>query len=218
MIKVALLAKDTLIRKSLLSLLNSFKGIRVEFDTECINKFIQSKKEEDLDVIIFKIKQVNHITIQNCKQLKSIFPKAKIMILANIIDGQAVSKLIEVGVNGCFSNNEDPMFLKQALLTKNDNRFQYDPHVAKHIQDAFLSNLHTKKSKQKIILTEREVQVIKLACDGLSSSQIATELYINVRTVETHRKRIISKTQTKNFIGVILYALKNNILTVEELT
>lgn len=217
MIKVALLANDTFIRKSLIFLLNSFNGIKVEFDTECINRFIQSNKEEDVDVIIFKIKQVNHHIIQNCNTLKNRFPEARIMILSNIIDGQAISKLIDIGVNGCFSSKEDPVFLKDALLTSDDDRFQYDSHVAQHIQDAYISNLN-KKAEKKIILTERELQVVRLACDGLNSSEIATALYINVRTVETHRKRIISKTKTKNFIGVILYALKNDILTVEELS
>lgn len=218
MIKVALLAKDTLIRKSLISLLNSFNGINVAFDTECINKFIESKKNDELDVIIFKIKQINHTTTQNCNQLKNSFPKAKILILSNIIDNQAVSKLIDIGMHGCFSSKDDPVYLKEALLTTEDDRFQYDSHVAQHIQDAYLSSLTNKKSKQKITITERELQVIRLACDGLNSSEIAIALFINVRTVETHRKRIISKTKTRNFIGVIMYALKNNILTIEELS
>jgi two-component system, NarL family, response regulator DegU len=217
MTKVALLVNDVLIRKSLLSLLNSFKGIKVDMDTDCIKQIMNARSVDELDVIIVKTKQIDHQTIQNCSQLKNAMPKAKVIILANEMNGQHISQLIEVGVKGCFSNNVDPEILKEAILTNKDDRFKYDSEVARYIQDAFLNNLESKRSKDKIILTERELQVIKLACDGLNSSEIASELFINVRTVETHRKRIISKTQAKNFIGVILYALKNNILTVEEL-
>lgn len=218
MIKVALLVNDTLIRKSLLSLLNSFQGINVEFDTECINKFIHSDIGKNLDVIIFKIKQINNDTIQQCQRLKNLFPEAKTLVLTNEIDGQGISKLINVGINGCFSSKEDPVFLREALLARADERFQYDSHVAQYIQDAFLSDLTIKKNEHKMVLTERELQIIKLACVGLSSLEIASELFISVRTVETHRKRIISKTNTKNFIGVILYALKNDMFTVEEVS
>ena len=51
----------------------------------------------------------------------------------------------------------------------------------------------------------------------LTSDEIADQLCINVRTVETHRKRIMEKTNTKNFIGVILYVLRNGLLLVDEI-
>ena len=58
---------------------------------------------------------------------------------------------------------------------------------------------------------------IRMACKEYSSSEIADKLFINVRTVETHRKRIMEKTDSKNFIGVILFVLRHGLLLIEEL-
>lgn len=69
--------------------------------------------------------------------------------------------------------------------------------------------------KACISITMREMEIIRLACQEHSSSEIAEILSINVRTVETHRKRMIRKTKARNFIGVILYALKHRLLVLE---
>jgi len=68
-----------------------------------------------------------------------------------------------------------------------------------------------------IKFSRRELEVITMACREFNSIQIADKLCINVRTVENHRKRILEKTNSKNFIGAILYALKNEHISLLEL-
>lgn len=69
----------------------------------------------------------------------------------------------------------------------------------------------------EITLTKREIEVIRMACKEYSSMEIAEKLFINVRPVETHRKKIMEKTESRNFIGVVLYALKHHLVRIEEL-
>jgi DNA-binding CsgD family transcriptional regulator len=61
------------------------------------------------------------------------------------------------------------------------------------------------------------MEVIRLACKEYSSVEIADKLCITVRTVDTHRKRVMERTNSKNFIGVILYALKQGLLSIDEI-
>ena len=75
----------------------------------------------------------------------------------------------------------------------------------------------SQKKCKSVRITLREMEIIRLACQEHSSLQIAEILNINVRTVETHRKRLIQKTNARNFIGVILYALKNQVIILEQL-
>ncbi|MXN92181.1 hypothetical protein GR160_13180 [Flavobacterium sp. Sd200] len=65
-------------------------------------------------------------------------------------------------------------------------------------------------------LSKREIEIIIMAGKEFNSGEIAARLGINVRTVETHRKRIMAKTNCKNFIGVIVFALKNNHISIED--
>ena len=68
----------------------------------------------------------------------------------------------------------------------------------------------------KVILTSREIEIVQLATTEKCSKEIADSLNISTRTVEKHRKHIMEKTQSKNFIGVVLYALKHNLIKLDE--
>lgn len=68
-----------------------------------------------------------------------------------------------------------------------------------------------------VYISLREKYVIKLAAKELCAKEIAEELNISLRTVEVHKRNLMSKTNSKNFIGVILYALTNRVMTLEEL-
>ncbi|MBC8884038.1 helix-turn-helix transcriptional regulator [Flavobacterium piscinae] len=70
---------------------------------------------------------------------------------------------------------------------------------------------------QKVSLTTREIEIILMACKELSSIEIGDKLCISTRTVEKHRKRIMEKTESKNFIGVVLYALKTNAIHLDNI-
>ena len=77
--------------------------------------------------------------------------------------------------------------------------------------------MNTIQKINKVFLTERELSIISLAAKEFNSGEIAALLNINIRTVETHRKRIMQKTNSKNFIGVILFTLKNNYIKLGDL-
>lgn len=64
------------------------------------------------------------------------------------------------------------------------------------------------------VLTDREIEIIEFIADGLCSKKIAKELYISVRTVETHRKNIKQKLGYNNFYSVLSYAFRNDILAL----
>ena len=72
----------------------------------------------------------------------------------------------------------------------------------------------THKQNQNVYqeLTSREIDVLKLICEGYNSKEIADELFISINTVETHRKKIIQKFNVKNSIGIVRYAMQNNMI------
>ena len=67
------------------------------------------------------------------------------------------------------------------------------------------------------MFSDRELQIIRMICKEMKSKEIADKLFINIRTVESHRKHVMEKSNSKNFIGVILFTLKNGILNINEL-
>lgn len=78
---------------------------------------------------------------------------------------------------------------------------------------AFDSKSESDKLKNKIKLTKREIQILKLICQGLTNNEIADKLYISNRTVDNHRANLLSKTETKNTASLVAFAINNKLVT-----
>ncbi len=149
-------------------------------------------------------KSVENITTEN----KAI----KIIIIGNDYDVIDIRKLFNKGIKSYLDKNSSyDEFIKsiEALLSN-------EIYVCNHAKDRmvnFISNEQdTGKNSIKDPLTRREMEILKLICDGLSSKDISEKLFISINTVETHRKRILLKLNVKNSVGVVKYALENHII------
>jgi len=149
-------------------------------------------------------KSIENITAEN----KDI----KIIIIGNSYDVIDIRKLFNKGIKSYLDKNSRyDEFMKsiQALLLN-------EIYICNHAKESmihFLSNESGKANPHiKDPLTRREMEILRLICDGLSSKDISEKLFISINTVETHRKRILLKLNVKNSVGVVKYALENHII------
>ncbi|MDV7697780.1 response regulator transcription factor [Chryseobacterium soli] len=149
-------------------------------------------------------KSIENITAEN----KDI----KIIIIGNSYDVIDIRKLFNKGIKSYLDKNSRyDEFMKsiQALLLN-------EIYICNHAKESmihFLSNEPEKANSHiKDPLTRREMEILRLICDGLSSKDISEKLFISINTVETHRKRILLKLNVKNSVGVVKYALENHII------
>ncbi|MCA6068259.1 response regulator transcription factor [Chryseobacterium sp. RG1] len=149
-------------------------------------------------------KNVEKITTEN----KNI----KIIIIGNNYDIMDIRKLFNKGIKSYLDKNSRyDEFLKsiQALLSN-------EIYICDHAKEKMINFLNTDEKKQRFHmqdpLTKRELEILKLICDGLSSKDISERLFISINTVETHRKRILLKLNVKNSVGVVKYAIENHII------
>jgi two-component system, NarL family, response regulator NreC len=149
-------------------------------------------------------KSVENITAEN----KSI----KIIIIGNDYDMIDIRKLFNKGIKSYLDKNSRyDEFIKsiQALLLN-------EIYICDHAKDRMINFISNEQEQSKLNikdpLTKREMEILKLICDGLSSKDISEKLFISINTVETHRKRILLKLNVKNSVGVVKYALENHII------
>lgn len=218
MIKIALVDDHKLFRKSLSLLMNSFNGISVVFDSADGYNFLQYLEETDIDVLLLDIEMPILNGFEVCLKAKLIDPKLKIIILSQLTSKEAVHKVMEIGANGYFTKNSSPEMLEEAINDVMDKDYYFDISLSSVIREAQLWNKKrtTTIETDKVILTSREIEIVQLATTEKCSKEIAYNLNISTRTVEKHRKHIMEKTQSKNFIGVVLYALKHNLIKLDE--
>jgi DNA-binding NarL/FixJ family response regulator len=215
MIKVALVDDHQLFRKSLSLLLSSFEGISVVYDTQDGMSFLKYLEDTEIDVLLLDLEMpiVNGYDV--CKQAKIIDPNLKVIILSQLTSKEAVHKVMEIGANGYFTKNSSPDMLEAAIKNVLDKDYYFDIALSTVIREALL----WKKKRPSFLdilptayLTPREIEIVQLATQEKCSKEIADILSISTRTVEQHRKHIMEKTESKNFIGVVLYALKNQLI------
>lgn len=149
---------------------------------------------------------------QAAEEMKAKHPHLKIIIIGNDYDVTSIRKLFNKGITAYLdkaSSFDEFIDCLQAL--KNGNI--YLCAHAKEKMISFVSNGKNFESAQiKDSLTKRETEILKLICDGLSSKDISSKLFISINTVETHRKKILTKLNVKNSVGIVKYALENNII------
>ncbi|KXH79719.1 LuxR family transcriptional regulator [Chryseobacterium kwangjuense] len=138
--------------------------------------------------------------------------KIKIIVIGNSYDMADIRKLFNKGIKSYLDKNSRyDEFLKSinALLLNEI----YICDSAKERMINFISSEEGKPNPHiKEPLTRREMEILKLICDGFSSKDICEKLFISINTVETHRKRILLKLNAKNSVGIVKYALENHII------
>ena len=220
MIRIALVDDHQLFRKSLTSLLNSSDDFEIIYDTDDGLHFIEYAKAVNIDVVLLDIQMPILSGFEVCKQLKMMNPEIKILIISQLTSKEVIHYVMECGADGFCSKNSSPEHLEIAIRKIMEHDYYFDNELGSVIRDAILwdknSNLYFDFSKS-VTFTKREVEIIKMVCREMSTKQIANSLFISSRTVDNHKKNITNKTQTKNFVGVILFALKINAISLEDL-
>ena len=218
MIKIALIDDHELFRKSLSTLLSFSTNFNVVYDTNDGLAFLEYIKENDVDVLLLDIQMPIINGFELCKILKRLQPEIKILIVSQLNSKEVIHHVMTCGANGFFSKNSSPNLLENAIENIIENDYYFDDELGIVIKDAILWERregYTLDFSESIYLSDREIEIINMACVEMSSKEIANKLCISTRTVENHRKRIMEKTRAKNFIGVILFALKINAITLD---
>jgi DNA-binding NarL/FixJ family response regulator len=219
MVTVALVDDHQLFRKSLSLLLNTFENISTVFDTDNGKNLLDFLEDSPLDVALLDLQMPLMDGYELCKLLKNNYPHIKIIIVSQLTTKEAVHKVMELGANGFFTKNSPPEQLEVAIKSVMEKDYYFDLELSAVIREAILWQKKLTVNSYGISnsFSRREIEVLLLSCKELSSKEIASSLYISVRTVEKHRNHIMEKSQSKNFIGAILYALKNNYISLDEI-
>jgi DNA-binding NarL/FixJ family response regulator len=141
------------------------------------------------------------------------FPDIKIIVLSVHIDENFIAQLIECGAHCYLVKDCDPQELYNAVIAVHTKGSYINERSLKAIQH----HLHKKKpsrQEETLEITKREVEVLQLVCQQYTAEEIAEKLFISVKTVNGHRNNLLQKTGSRNVTGLVIYAIKNNIVSL----
>lgn len=218
MLKIAIVDDHLLFRKSLAHLVGSFSDVEVVFDGGNGQELLAFLRNNSIDLVLLDIEMPVLNGYQTCKILQAEYPDVMILIISQLTTRESIHEIMNLGAQGYFTKNSDPHQLESALKSMSENGFYFGMELGTVIREAILWEKKAARNySSEVALTSRELEIIRLGSRGLGIVEIADLLHISPRTVETQRNRLMSKTNSRNFIGAVLFALKTRQLTLEKL-
>lgn len=174
-------------------------------------------EQHNPDVVITDIKMPIMDGIQACRLILKKQPDAKIIALSMFDEETLIVDMLEAGAKGYLLKNADKQEILDAIETVYEDKTYYCHHTSARLTNMIVkSNFNPYKKKEFVSFNEREIEIIKLICQQNSSKEISDKLYLSSRTVEGYRTKILEKMSAKNTVGVVVYALKHNLIERSE--
>lgn len=208
MIKVILADDHQIVIDGLKILINQEKDIQIVGEALNGKDLLKQLSCKEVDVLVLDIEMPVMDGIEATSKVKKDYPNIKILILSMYDNEEFIKKLIQAGASGYILKNRGKEELINAIRRISEGKNYFGDAVINILLEE-LKRPATRSNEEKIRLTKREGEVLKLIAEGLSTPQIALKLHIANSTVETHRRNLIEKLNVSNSKTLIRYAIDN---------
>ena len=166
------------------------------------------------DVVIMDIAMPKVDGIEATRRIKADYPAVTVLVLTAYDDEQFIFSLLEAGAAGYLLKNVRGRELVEAVRAVYAGESVLHPSIARKVLNRFVSG-KPGEFKPTEVLSERELEVLKLAAKGLNNQEIADKLYLSVRTVQGHLGHIFNKLAVSSRTEAVVRALKEGWVTLE---
>lgn len=214
MIKVAIADDHTMFVDGIESILKNESNIKVVdrcFDGMSVFTVLKKGK---IDVILLDINLPDINGLEVSKRLNKEFPEVKILALSMYNEESIVSEVLKNGALGYILKNTGREELVQAIETVARGETYFSKEVTESIMGRMMRKPTQKKSSYFIIpkITRREKEILALIVKEFTTPEIAEQLFISLKTVESHRGSLISKLNVRNTAGLVRAAMEHKLL------
>jgi len=212
-IKVLLADDHPVVRKGLQSCLGRQAQLRVVGEACDGDEALRKTRELKPDVVLMDISMPGADGLKVTEILRKELPRVKVLILSVHNNRQYIFRVIRAGAHGYVSKEAPPDEVVRAI----ESVYHGEPFFSEDIARAALQEFIASGGKKEpfIELTSREREVLVSIAEGQSNKEIATKLGIGVRTIETHRERIMRRLRIHSVAGLTKYAIANGLVTLD---
>ena len=204
-----------IMREGLRALLEKQPGIEVIAEAENGRTTVELSRELKPDVVIIDIAMPDLNGIEATRQIVAESPGVKVIALSMHSDRKFVREMLSAGASGYMLKDSAFEELDKAISTVNDNQTYLSPGIADTVVKDYLGKIVTDNSAASIALTNREREVLQLFAEGKTTKQIASLLFVSIKTIETHRKQIMDKLGLNSIAELTKYAIREGLTSLE---
>jgi DNA-binding NarL/FixJ family response regulator len=216
-IKVLLVDDHKLIREGLRSMMLNLDDIQIVGSVPSGEDAINEARQNRPDVILMDIMMAGMTGIEATRWIKEFDPTIKVILVTMEISKDYVSAGIKSGVDGYLPKDVSKDVVIEAVRTVAGGNKFFNDAIMKLVFEDFYSHEKLKPTQKKLPneLTNREYEVLCWAATGKTNKEVAEGLFISVKTVETHKTKILEKLGLRNTSELIKYAIANKIISID---
>ena len=209
-IKLALVIEHNLLKEGIKQLLEEYKNIHVVAMAREGQQAVDMVRQHDPSVVLMDADLPGMGSLDTARKIGRVGRKTKIIVLDNSPNSPFASRFVELGVAGYLLRTDNIPKVVEVIQSVCAGR--------RHITDEVAQVLALKKidpSRKSLVdgLSERELQIMMMTIRGLSSEDIAEQLFLEVKTVHSHRYRMLKKLGVDNEVGLTHFALREGLLS-----
>jgi DNA-binding NarL/FixJ family response regulator len=210
-IKLLLVDDHPVVRKGIISCLARHEHLQIVGEAEDGQDAMRKARELMPDIVLMDIDMPEMDGLAVTELLRKEIPKIKVLILSMHSNTEYVMRIIQSGASGYILKEAPAEDLVRAIDLVNDGEAFFSPEVARAALNKYVRGGGEDGSAQ---LTNREREVLVQIAEGLSNKEIANKLGVGVRTVETHRERIMRKLNIHSVAGLTKFAISKGLISL----
>lgn len=213
-IKVLVADDHTMFVDGIDSILKDEKDIEVVgrcYDGPSVIEFL---KKESADLVLLDVNLPEMNGIEVCKIVNKDFKDTKILAISMFNEESFVTEILNHGAEGYILKNTGREELLTAIRTVNDGKTYFSKDVTQTIMKSLMKSRKASNSTKGFIpkISRREKEVLKLIVEEFTTQEIAKELFISLKTVESHRSSLLAKMNARNTAGLVRITMENKLL------
>lgn len=219
-IKIAIADDELLFRQGLRAILSKHEDIEILFGAsdgkDLINQIGQNREKPE--IIITDLKMPEMDGVEATKIIRETYPDIKIIALTSYFSKPFIVNMIAIGAVAYLAKNSTPKLMVKTIREVHAKGFYYNEKVFDYIKDGHAKHVSKIKANNfnEVDFSKREMEVLELICQQLTTAEIAEQLFISPRTVEVHRNNLLLKADVKNVAGLVIYAIQHNLVTFDK--
>lgn len=212
-IKVHIADDHKILIDGVIALLNTEDDIEIEGYSLTGRQVVDWSKNNKADVLVLDINMPEMDGIEVLKAFKQRNTNIKTIILSSLSDPKLVQEMVLLGAYGFVDKSCANEHIIDAIKSVHNGIQYFSDDVKSRLLELYVTE--SKAEEPELTdedLTEREIEILKQIALEKSSSEIAEHLLVSIKTVETYRRKLYKKLKVKNVVGLVMYAVKNNIV------
>jgi DNA-binding NarL/FixJ family response regulator len=214
MIHIAIVEDHTLFREGIKSLLSKIPDFKIIAEFANGKDFCEHLTELDVKIVLMDIEMPVMSGLEAAKIANIKRPELQIIALSMYADQRYYYEMIKAGISGFVLKEASTTELEKAIRDVYAGMGFFSPKLLQQAMINIPDEVNKKKKIDNLHLTDREFEILDLICKGMSNNEISEKLFLSPKTIESHKSKLFQKTETKNTAGLVIYAIKNELIEI----